>query len=116
MYKPKDPKELAVAILTRSHCHVQVGAVLTDNYGIHSWGWSNSGPDGMGLCAERHALSRASRKRLGASTLYVAARRVRNGRIVGCRPCELCWRAIVGRVKEVIYRDSDGRWVRLSTL
>ena len=115
MHKPKDPRELATAILTRSKCRVQVGAVLTDAHGIHSWGWNSSGPTGLGLCAERHALFRANHERLGGSILYVAARRARSRRIVHSRPCEACARAIVGRVPMVTYRNGEGAWVKVAT-
>jgi hypothetical protein len=38
MRKPKDPRDLAIALLSRSPCSVAVGAVLEDGWGIHSWG------------------------------------------------------------------------------
>lgn len=112
MRKPKDPKELAVAILLRSTCIVQVGAVLADRWGIHSWGHNHAGPTGMGQCAEQHCLLRANRRRLQGSILFVAARRLRTGRIVQARPCKACWRAIAGRVAGVHWRDGSGVWQR----
>ena len=109
MLKPKDPRELVVALLKRSVCHVQVAAVLADRYGIHSWGTNHIGFDGFGQHAEAECLRRANRRRLGGSTLYVAATRRRNGKVVSARPCESC-EAIVRKVGMVVWRDRDGVW------
>lgn len=113
MRKPKDPRELAIAMLSRSTCSVGVGAVLADNWGIHSWSHNHIGFDGLGCHAEKDCLRRANRRRLADSTLYVAARRKRNGRTVNARPCSDC-QQIIQKVGYVIYRDGDGVWQRLT--
>ena len=109
--KSADPVDILIGLLNRSSCAVQVAAILVDNYGIHQWGWNNMGFDGMGQCAERHCLSRANPKRLSESTLYVAAKRRRNGRVVTARPCLKCAQ-IVCKVGRTVYRDSNGEWKR----
>lgn len=111
MMKPKDPRDLAEALLSRSSCAVQVAAVLTDRHGVHGWGWNNSGRDGMGEHAEVACLRRANRRRALASTLYVAAQRARNGRTVTARPCIGCmaWITRFG-VGRVVWRDANGGW------
>lgn len=103
------PTEVAEAMLRRSQCHVQVGACLADDWGIHAWGWNGMGPTGMGEHAEAMCLKRANRDRIEGSTLYVAARRHRNGKIVTARPCDMCW-ALTLRCKKVMYRDGKGIW------
>lgn len=107
-----DPKALAVDILERSICRVQVGAVLVDGGGrIMAWGWNSVGK-GFGICAERHAISRSNRDRLdGSTTIYVAAKRRRNGKVVSARPCVKCRRTIDNNALSVVYRDANGRWV-----
>ena len=111
MKKPADPRELAIAILERSPCRIKVGAVLADDWGIHSWGWNSAGPDGYGQHAEEHCLSRANRRRLPMSTLYVAACRTRNSGtkgVVTAKPCPDCARFLRGI--PVVYRDGSGTW------
>jgi deoxycytidylate deaminase len=107
-----NPKDLSTDILERSICRVQVGAVLLDGAGhILSWGWNSVGR-GFGLCAERHAVGRANRARLdGSTTIYVAAKRKRNGKVVSARPCPKCRAVLDKNVIVVVYRDADGRWV-----
>ena len=109
MRKPADPRELAVALLRRSTCMVQVAAVLADSYGISSWGWNNSGADGLGEHAEAHCMRRANRRRSAVSTIYVAAKRRRNGKAVTAKPCPECAR-ILKNVGKISYRDSKGVW------
>jgi len=110
--KPKDPRELAESILTRSICSVQVGAVIADKFGILSWGWNNvGGPVEYGMCAERHAILRSNFERLRGATIYVAGRRKRNGKVVGCRPCPRCQSDIDRFGLRVRFRDGMGRWV-----
>lgn len=111
MQKPKDPKELAEAILSRSVCCVMVGAVIADGWGIHSWGWNGMGSDGYGMHAEAHAISRANPRRLKGSTVYVAALRKRNGKPVGCKPCPGCAKLLKACGLSVRYRDGKGVWV-----
>lgn len=108
LVKGKDPKDIADALTNRSTCAVQVAAVLADHFGIYSWGWNSAG-DGFGEHAEIHCLRRCNRRRLSHSTMYVAAQRKRNGKIVIAMPCPACQVAI-RFVKEVIYRDRDGVW------
>lgn len=102
------PTELAIALMSRSQCAVQVGAVLVDVWGIHSWGWNSAG-NGFGEHAEAHCLRRANSRRLEGSTMYVAARRKRNGRPVTARPCEVCHR-LTRRVDRVVWRNRNGVW------
>jgi tRNA(Arg) A34 adenosine deaminase TadA len=111
----KDPRELVIALLTRSVCAVQVAACIEDIEGrILSWGWNSSGPNGMGMHAECHAISRANRKRLNLTTaLYVAAVRRKNNRIVTARPCVGCMLLIQKYHMPVYYRDGTGTWDRL---
>lgn len=112
--KKAHPSELAVDLLSRSVCAVQVAAVLQDSWGILSWGWNSMGPDGLGLHAERHCLLRANRKRVRYAILWVAARRKRNGKTVTARPCGDCQRMIAGMgVGIVFYRDGEGKWRRM---
>lgn len=110
MFKPKDPRQLAVDLLHRNECSVQVVAVLADKHGTHSWGHNHAGPDGMGEHAELHCIKRANRARLKRSTLYIAAQRRRTfEKIVTARPCPKCQQIIKGCL-EVVYRDADGKW------
>lgn len=109
MNTQSSPRDISATLLRRSVCVVQVAAVLSDKWGVHSWGWNSSGPTGYGLHAEAHCLQRANRKRVAGSTLYVAARRRRNGRIVTARPCPGC-QTLIKDVQRIIYRDENGVW------
>lgn len=113
MLKPMDPRELAVDLLTRSTCKVQVAAVLADHAGIFSWGW-NSSWDGYGMHAEPHAITRANKRRLKGATIYVAARRKRNNKTVSAKPCDPCalWVRKWGLAVE--YRNGDGVWCSIT--
>lgn len=102
------PTEIALALLSRSICSVQVAAVLVDDWGVFSWGWNSMGPDGLGQHAEEHAISRANRKRLEGATIYIASQRKRNKRPVCSRPCETCQPILKGI--GVVFRDGDGNW------
>ena len=106
------PSELAVDLLERSICSVQVASVIADKHGIHSWGHNHSGPTGFGLHAEVHALLRSNRKRLAKSTLYVCAKRKKSGSIVMAKPCAMCAK-MISKVGKVVYRDKKGDWVNL---
>ena len=64
MIKPADPRQLAVDLLPRSTCLVQVAAVIADKRGIFSWGWNSSGVTGYGEHAEAAAIRRANKRRL----------------------------------------------------
>lgn len=111
MIKPDNPRKLAVDLLPRSICMVQVGSCVTDPDGnIIAWGWNGMGPTGYGLCAERHAISRANKKRLKYGTIYVAGQYRDTGRMVFSRPCDECMRTISKYKLEVWFRDDAGRW------
>ena len=110
MNKPTDPQLLAEDILHRSHCAVQVGAVIADRHGIFSWAWNHVG-DGRGLHAEQFAIQRANPKRLNGSSIYVAGQRRRNGRIVLAMPCKDCLYSIyMHDIKRIYWRDPSGGW------
>jgi deoxycytidylate deaminase len=105
---------MAEAILSRSTCHVQVGAVISDNHGIFGWGWNHAGADGLGLCAERHCLKRANRERFHRATMWVAGQWYGKDKVVPSKPCAACERAIRNAgVKKVMWRDKDGKWRKL---
>ena len=111
MKLPADPRDLAVDLLPRSICSVQVAAVLTDKHGIYSWGWNNVGTC-YGMHAEIHCLLRANRKRLPGSTLYVASQRQRNLKPVTSKPCLECAAAIRwAKIGKVLWRAGDERWI-----
>ena len=115
MQKPRDPRELAIDLLARSTCTVQVAAVLADSSGIFSWGHNHVGFDGMGQHAEAEAIRRANRKRLRGATIYVAAVRKRNQKIVSACPCEDCYlRIAAAGVKKIYYRGASGEWCETS--
>lgn len=103
------PRDLAVDLLSRSTCAVQCAAVIAFQDEIFAWGWNSCGPDGLGQCAEAHALSRANPSRLKHATIYIAAQRQHNGKKISCPPCERCQR-LVKKCEKVIYRDSGGMW------
>lgn len=108
------PTEIAVALLTRSICSVQVASCLADNEGVYAWGWNSMGWTGMGQHAEAHCLSRANRKRLAGSTLYIASNRKRNGRVVTAKPCSECQTQLQNcNGLHVVYRDGEGTWRHL---
>ena len=83
----RDPRELAVDLLDRSSCKIQVAAVLWDASGIFSWGWNHERNGNEGEHAEEHAIKRANPKRLRGGRLTVAARRKKNGQFILARPC-----------------------------
>lgn len=109
MRKGAHPTELAETLLERSVCAVQVAAVLADRWGTFAWGWNSSGGTGLGEHAEAHALRRANRSRLESATMFVAAKRKRNGRAVTALPCPFCQR-VARCVGQIIYRDSEEVW------
>lgn len=108
--KSQDPTDIVLGLLDRSICSVQVAAALVDKWGVFAWGWNSPG-NGFGEHAEAATLRRANPKRLSEATLYVAARRARNGRAVTARPCLTC-QNLIRRVGRTIYRDSGGNWIR----
>ena len=110
LIKPRDPRELAIDLIPRSICQTRVAAVVCDASGnIISWGWNSSGPTGLGLHAEVHAIRRANRNRLWYGTVYVAGAYDR-GTLVKAKPCEKCQQLIDKFNMEVFYRDKSGRW------
>ena len=109
--KGTTPADLAYDLLGRSVCRVQVAAVLSDSHGLFAWGWNDMGPHGLGLCAERHCLSRANKKRLRDATMWVIGRRKRSARLLNARPCELCQKALKV-VSKVMYWNGT-QWERL---
>jgi len=86
----KSARELTVDLLPRSICRVGVTAVLSDNWGVFSWGWNHQNSAGLGEHAEVHAISRASKKRLPGSTLTVFGKR-KKGSYVMAFPCPECY-------------------------
>ncbi len=104
------PKELAIDLLARSVCSVQVAAVIYDGHGIFGWGWNSIGPDGFGWHAEAHAISRCSRRRLAGATIAVAGRRQKSRNFVNNCPCIDCQLKIDKvRIAEIEYLDK-GEW------
>lgn len=85
----KSARELALDLLARSSCSVQVAAVITDADGrIFAWGWNHVVESGAGKHAEAHAIERANKQRLFGATITVAGRRKKNGNLLCARPCE----------------------------
>jgi hypothetical protein len=106
--KPDDPRQLAIDLLDRSTCHVQVAAVIADQHGIFSWGWNHSGRDGYGEHAEAAAIRRANPWRLDHSTIYIAGRR--KGQVFS-RPCADCQKLLKGYgVWFTVYTLSKDGW------
>lgn len=116
MIKPSDPRQLAIDLIPRSICSVQVGAAVCDASGnIISWGWNSVG-NGFGLHAEAHAIRRANQARLWYGAIYVASQRKRTGKAIISKPCPEC-RAIIDKWHlDVVWRDRDGRWIYESGL
>lgn len=109
-----DPRDLVVSLLGRSTCNVQVAALVKDQNGIFSWGWNHAGFDGRGQHAESHCLWRSNMQRLPSATIYVAARRRENSKIVSARPCERCQRMVLFKVLEhIVYRNEEGKWLTM---
>lgn len=111
MRKPAHAYLLAIDILERSKCLVQVGAAIEDKRGIISWGWNFEGLDGMGCCAEAHAIIRANKKRLKGATIYVAGKWNNTGKTVKSKPCNSCQQLINKWNLKVSWRDANGDWV-----
>lgn len=109
MIKPNDPRVLAVDLLPRSICAVQVAAVLADGHGIFSWGWNSMGT-GYGEHAEAAAVRRANKRRLEGATIYVASVRNRNQKVIPSKPCPDCQRLIDKWGLKVVWRDGNGDW------
>ena len=89
-----DPRELALLVARRADFNFQVGAVLADQRGVFSWGWAHWGDGHHSVHAEVHAIRRANPRRVKRATLYVAAIRRGQERLVLAAPCAACRRAI----------------------
>ena len=102
-----DPWKLSLALIKRSPCRVQVAAVVTDREGrVFAWGWNHAGADGLGLCAERHALGRANPKRLAGAAIHIRGFNRRHE--TQSKPCPLCQKALSSAGVEVVhYRDAQ---------
>jgi tRNA(Arg) A34 adenosine deaminase TadA len=109
-------EELVELVLRRSRCHVQMGAVLYDRWGVFAWGWNHAG-NGNGEHAELHAIRRANRVRLRGATIAVAGRYATSRSMVEAKPCARCYGLLrdVG-VRRVRYRRRDGQWCMLDGL
>lgn len=95
-------KDLAIDLLRRSKCAVQVACVLSDSKGIFSWGWNHPGPDGYGTHAEEHAINRANRKRLKGASAFIVGKRNKN--FVYSRPCaDRCYKILKAAGIKLIY-------------
>lgn len=103
-----DPRELAEAVMRRSVCHVQVGAVIYDRTGPFSWGWNGPGHNGLGLHAEVMAMRRANPDRLWGATIAVASRWKKHGKVAPSKPCDACAAAIQAVGLRVTFRDVNG--------
>ncbi len=112
MVKPSDPRQLAIDLLPRSICSVQVAAVLAHKDGVYSWGWNSVG-SGLGEHAEAAAIRRSKRGRIYAMTIYVASQRRRNGKTVNSKPCADCQKLLTKYMIDAYYRDADGEWKKL---
>jgi len=112
MIKPDDPKQLAIDLLARSICAVQVAAVIADNHGIFSWGWNSVG-SGLGEHAEAAAIRRANKNRLEWATIYVASQRKRKtwDKPINSKPCSSCERLLKSHgIRRIYFRRADGIW------
>jgi len=110
--KGRDPKEIALSLLKRSDCSVQVAAVLSDKRGTYAWGWNSSGPSGFGECAEAAAFKRANYKRIPGSVIWIAGRRRKSKNPVTSKPCAFCWQ-LVKNCAYIMYMDNKGDWITL---
>lgn len=106
------PRQLAMDLLDRSQCAVQVACVLVDPAGrIFAWGWNHAGPDGFGTHAEEYAINRSNLRRLAGARAVVAG--MRGGRrYVTARPCgSRCWPLLASfGVATVEYTVLGGGW------
>ena len=111
MNTSREPWAMARDLWFRSRCRVKVGAVLTDRKGrAFAWGWNHAGPDGRGLCAERHAISRANPARLQGATIYIRGFNRVNESV--SRPCPACTEALTrAGVAQAVFRDGPSKTV-----
>ncbi|TSC62318.1 MAG: hypothetical protein G01um101448_286 [Parcubacteria group bacterium Gr01-1014_48] len=95
-----------------------MAAVISDKYGIFSWGWNHPGPKSEGIHAEKHALMRANRKRLKGAKLTIAGMRKKSKNKVLSRPCDdeewsclaLACKAGIGIIE---YHTKNGEWTKI---
>lgn len=113
MNKNKTPERLAIDISQRSPCSVKVGAVIMDEKNrVVSWGWNGVG-DGFGTCAEVHAISRASRKRLHGCTIFVYGIRHKSNNPIVSRPCNNCQTILKwSGIKEMRWSNRGQEWIK----
>jgi tRNA(Arg) A34 adenosine deaminase TadA len=108
MYIPKDLERLLNKMIARSTCSIQVACLLVDNYyNDITTGWNNCGFSGYGEHAEAMCIRRANRSRLAGSTMYIASRRARNGKMLNSRPCLECQK-LIRCVGSIVYLDKSG--------
>lgn len=104
------PTDIALQLLSRSSCRVQMSAVVHDKHGIFAWGWNHAGADGLGEHAECCAIRRANPRRLHNATITVAGQRKKSQRPVISLPCMDCMDAILKQnITRVTYHDKE-RW------
>lgn len=113
MNKGSDPKGLAIDLLDRSTCQVQVAAVIFDNHGIFAWGHNHMGFDGLGEHAECAAIRRSNRNRLRSSSIAVAGRRKRNAKIVVAFPCAECQARLIKVGISDVWIQDNLKWIRV---
>ena len=103
-------RALAEYFAKRSACKVQVGAVLSDNWGIFRGRWNHPGPNCEGAHAEAEALKKVNRKRLTGAKITVAA--FRNGKMILARPCEAICLPLLKKykLKTMEYTTKEGVW------
>ncbi|OHB21372.1 MAG: hypothetical protein A2939_05065 [Parcubacteria group bacterium RIFCSPLOWO2_01_FULL_48_18] len=113
MNKNRTARDFVIDIASRSPCRIRVAAVLSDNHGIFSWGWNHPAPDGSGVHAEEHAISRANRRRLKGSRLTVFGARRKNEAPVTARPCkDFCLLlALKYGIAVIEYGTKSGTWI-----
>ena len=106
------PKDLVVALATRSSCEYRASALIRDAVGVISVGWNGPGHHGFGEHAEAAAIRRANKRRLRGATLYVATERGTGRNPIFSRPCIVC-RKLIKRwgIRNVIWREKKGVWI-----
>lgn len=107
----KAPQQIAEDISDRSNCRVKVGACLVDSkHRIFAVGWNHMG-DGLGCCAERHAISRANPKRLKGASIFVWGKHRKTNNPIPAKPCPACEGLIIYYgIKTVHWNYKDKGW------
>ena len=109
----QNPREIAIKLLKRSICKIQMAAVLTDKNGCNfGWGWNYPTPDGFSMHAEFHAIFKANPKRLKGSRIIIVGRRQRSGNFVYSRPCKNKCLLLIKSVgiSEIEFIAPSGEW------